>query len=83
MEGSICGSSAVVTAFETKPEMRGKYLNGSEVQELVAEAADTEKTAMVWKDSVKYYQLTDQDPVLVHWARELPGIYILVSRIKF
>lgn len=67
---TISKSSADVlrAAFGAGPELRGKYLNGSEVQELVAEAADTEKRAMVWGDSVKYSQLTGQDTVLVHWA---------------
>ncbi|RYP79187.1 hypothetical protein DL771_000165 [Monosporascus sp. 5C6A] len=55
-------------AFETSPELRGKYLNGSEPQEVVPEAADIQKRAMVWRDSVKYAQLTEQDTTLVNWT---------------
>ncbi|KAI0843806.1 putative short-chain dehydrogenase [Daldinia vernicosa] len=55
-------------AFEINPELRGKYLNGSEVQEVVPEAADVKKRAMVWRDSVKYSQLTKQDTALIDWA---------------
>ncbi|RYP26192.1 hypothetical protein DL767_008144 [Monosporascus sp. MG133] len=67
---TISKSSADVltAAFETSPELRGKYLNGSEPQEVVPEAADIKKRAMVWRDSVKYAQLTEQDTTLVNWT---------------
>ena len=67
---TISKSSADVlqVAFEAGPKLRGKYLNGSEVQETVPEAADTEKREMVWRDSAKYSQLTVQDTALVYWT---------------
>ncbi|XDG02394.1 hypothetical protein ABKA04_002009 [Annulohypoxylon sp. FPYF3050] len=60
-------SDVVNAAFETGPRLRGKYLNGSELQEIVPEALDAKKRAMVWRDSVKYAKLTQQDTVLLDW----------------
>ncbi|RYP50780.1 hypothetical protein DL768_003778 [Monosporascus sp. mg162] len=65
---SQSSADVLTAAFETSPELRGKYLNGSEPQEVVREAADIKKRAMVWRDSVKYAQLTEQDTTLVNWT---------------
>ncbi|KAG8162428.1 hypothetical protein KVR01_008193 [Diaporthe batatas] len=46
---TITKSSADVirAAFDANPDLRGKYLNGSELEDVVAEAADSKKRAMV------------------------------------
>ncbi|RYO92134.1 hypothetical protein DL766_001861 [Monosporascus sp. MC13-8B] len=61
-------ADVLTAAFETGSEVRGKYFNGSEPQEVVPEAANIKKRAMVWRDSVKYAQLTEQDTTLVNWT---------------
>ncbi|RYP18615.1 hypothetical protein DL765_003822 [Monosporascus sp. GIB2] len=67
---TISKSSAdvLVAAFETSPELRGRYFNGSEPQEVVPEAADIKKWAMVCRGSVKYAQLTEQNTTLTNWT---------------
>ncbi|KAI4594987.1 hypothetical protein KJ359_007238 [Pestalotiopsis sp. 9143b] len=66
---TISKSSADVVnaAFDTNPGLRGKFLNGSELEDVVPEAADAKKRAMVWSDSVRYTQLTEDDTLLVNW----------------
>ncbi|KAI1206277.1 putative short-chain dehydrogenase [Annulohypoxylon truncatum] len=64
---SKSSNDVVEAAFETGPRLRGKYLNGSELQEIVPEALDAKKRAMVWRDSVKYTNLTEQDTPLINW----------------
>ncbi|KAI1329421.1 putative short-chain dehydrogenase [Xylariaceae sp. FL0255] len=59
---------ALAAAFSAPKALRGKYLNGSELEDVVQEAADTRKRTMVWRDSVRYYQLREQDTALAHWA---------------
>lgn len=67
---TIAKSSADVVraAFDVNPELRGKYLNGSEIEDVAAEAADSKKRAMVWRESLKYAQLTEQDTRLLNWS---------------
>ncbi|KAK8017299.1 short-chain dehydrogenase [Apiospora rasikravindrae] len=57
----------LMAAFEAGDEIRGKLLNGSEVMDVVPEAADMQKRFMVWRDSVKYAQLDEQDTGLAQW----------------
>ncbi|KAI1458910.1 putative short-chain dehydrogenase [Annulohypoxylon moriforme] len=64
---SKSSNDVVTAAFETSYRLRGKYLNGSELQEIVPEALDVKKRAMVWRDSVKYTNLTVRDTVLANW----------------
>ena len=54
-------------AFETGHELRGQFPNGSEVQDVVPEAADARKWVMVWADGVKYAELSGQDTEMVNW----------------
>ncbi|KAI1266397.1 putative short-chain dehydrogenase [Xylariaceae sp. FL1019] len=51
-------------AFGTDDSVRGRYLNGTELQDVVPEAADSEKRLMVWRDSVRYTELTNADTCL-------------------
>lgn len=66
---TISKSSADVVnaAFDTNPDLRGKFLNGSELEDVVPEAADARKRAMVWRDSVRYTKLTEDDTLLANW----------------
>ncbi|KAK8066626.1 Protochlorophyllide reductase A- chloroplastic [Apiospora hydei] len=57
----------LAAAFEAGDEVRGKLLNGSEVADVVPEAADVQKRLMVWRDSVKYAELEEQDTILTQW----------------
>lgn len=67
---TITKSSADVirAAFDANPDLRGKYLNGSELEDVVAEAADSKKRAMIWRESLKFTQLTEQDTSLLNWS---------------
>lgn len=58
----------LAAAFESDPRLRGKYLNGTELKEVQPEAADVKKRTMVWRDSIKYTQLTGTDTLLANWA---------------
>ncbi|KAI2466713.1 putative short-chain dehydrogenase [Annulohypoxylon bovei var. microspora] len=64
---SKSSNDVAAAAFEAGPRLRGKYLNGSELLDVVPEALDDKKRAMVWRDSVKYTQLTEHDTPLVDW----------------
>lgn len=63
---TIAKSSADVVnaALTSDPELRGGYLNGSELQPMVPEAMDARKRAMVWKDSVRYAKLSKEETAL-------------------
>ncbi|KAI1430608.1 putative short-chain dehydrogenase [Xylaria sp. CBS 124048] len=63
---TISKSSADVwnAAIQTDIKLRGSYLNGSELQPMVPEAVDPRKRAMVWRDSVKYTKLTEEETAL-------------------
>lgn len=67
---TITKSSADVirAAFDANPDLRGRYLNGSEIEEVVTEAADPKKRAMVWGESLRYTQPTEQDTMLFNWS---------------
>lgn len=60
-------TDVVNAAFDTNPDLGGKFLNGSELEDAVPEAADARKRSMVWSDSVRYTQLTEADTLLVNW----------------
>ncbi|KAK8001568.1 short-chain dehydrogenase [Apiospora marii] len=57
----------LAAAFEAGDRLRGQFLNGSEVMTVVPEAADARKRRMVWRDSVKYAKLEEQDTALAQW----------------
>ncbi|KAH7305533.1 hypothetical protein B0I35DRAFT_483884 [Stachybotrys elegans] len=67
---TISKSAADVLKIASDPtiEVRGQFFNGSEVQAVVPEAADTQKRLMVWRDSVKYVNLSGSDTPLVNWS---------------
>ncbi|KAI1076803.1 hypothetical protein F5B20DRAFT_311828 [Whalleya microplaca] len=54
--------------FEAGQRLRGAYLDGTDLTGLSREAADTTKSKMVWRHSVKYTNLTEQDTSLMQWA---------------
>lgn len=64
---SKSSTDVVNAALDANLDLRGKYLNGSELEDVVPEAADARKQAMVWRDSVRYTQLTEDDTSLVNW----------------
>ncbi|RDL32695.1 uncharacterized protein BP5553_09151 [Venustampulla echinocandica] len=54
-------------AMNSRWQNGGVYLNGSEPGSMSAEARDVEKSAIVWRDSVRYTKLKDGETVLVNW----------------
>jgi NAD(P)-dependent dehydrogenase (short-subunit alcohol dehydrogenase family) len=58
----------IAAAFEVGPRLRGKYLDGTELVDTSREAADVKKRELVWRDSVRYTQLTDRDTMLARWS---------------
>lgn len=46
---------------------KGLYLDGSELTDIADEAKDEKKRAMVWKDSVRYAQLAEEETILADW----------------
>ncbi|KAI0449784.1 hypothetical protein F5B21DRAFT_493317 [Xylaria acuta] len=65
---SKSASDLLKAAFEVDPKFRGAYLNGTELTSISREAADAEKSRMVWKHSVRYTHLTNEDTMLVSCA---------------
>ncbi|KAI1087867.1 hypothetical protein F5B19DRAFT_486362 [Rostrohypoxylon terebratum] len=64
---SKSANDLLAAAFEAGPRLRGAYLNGTEMEGVSREAADVEKRGMVWKHSINYTKLTEQDTALIHW----------------
>ncbi|KAM0195344.1 hypothetical protein ACHAPC_000539 [Botrytis cinerea] len=61
----------LAAAFDSNPLLgkrpKGLYLDGSERSETSAESKDPQKRDMLWKDSVKYTQLSGHETMLVNW----------------
>jgi hypothetical protein len=55
-------------AFDVDPQLRGVYLNGTELAAVSREAADPAKCRMLWTHSVEYTHLTNKDTILVLWT---------------
>ncbi|KAI0490291.1 hypothetical protein F4859DRAFT_4114 [Xylaria cf. heliscus] len=65
---SKSASDLLRAAFKVDPKFRGGYLNGTEFTSISREAADTKKSRMIWRHSVRYTGLTNQDTILVSWS---------------
>lgn len=61
----------LAAAFDSNPLLgerpKGLYLDGSERSETSAESKDPQKRDMLWKDSVRYTQLSGHETMLVNW----------------
>ncbi|KFA71547.1 hypothetical protein S40288_06845 [Stachybotrys chartarum IBT 40288] len=53
--------------LDSDMDSRGRFYNGSELHPVVSEAANGQKRLMVWRDSVRYAKLVNEDTVLEDW----------------
>ncbi|KAI5919329.1 putative short-chain dehydrogenase [Camillea tinctor] len=71
---TVTKSSAdiITAAFDSNPAIgerpKGLYLNGEEPREMAAEARDPRKRDILWKDTLKYTQLSEKETILSNWA---------------
>lgn len=61
----------LAAALDSSPVLgerpQGLYLVGTERAEVSSEAKDEKKRLLVWKDSIRYTGLKQEDTILVNW----------------
>ncbi|KAK2603184.1 hypothetical protein N8I77_009662 [Diaporthe amygdali] len=62
----------IAAAFDSNPTLgeqpKGLYLDGQERREMAAEAQDPRKRHILWRDTVNYTGLKEEDTILATWA---------------